>query len=263
MWTIHRLSTSLSRLAPVAALAVCGFTADQAAAQFYNNPNSPYYYNNQTYTHGLNLPQVPIPNGQDEVRSADGTTCRSSMASNSAYLDVGAIGSQDYDGQFSQGTFYGRVIMPLGETPRRVDCSKLYELEIQRLRHELALMQGGLGGGFAPTAYDAPGSMKATNSGATLQVGSAATAPGRTTAAAPRLAASGQKSAWADTGWSNTGWQKPSRLGAPTRLNPPLPDRRPMERAADGPEDALALQRQDHAAARIGGLASSWVWTAD
>ena len=68
-------------LTPVLALAALIFSAVAVPAQTANNgypyPNG---YNNQTYSYGLQLPQVPQPNGQDEIRAADGTTCRSSMA---------------------------------------------------------------------------------------------------------------------------------------------------------------------------------------
>jgi len=45
--------------------------------------------NNQNY--GFNLPSAPRSNGYDEVRTSDGTSCRSSMGGNGAYLDVGGI----------------------------------------------------------------------------------------------------------------------------------------------------------------------------
>lgn len=103
-----------------------------------------YGYQNQSYTSGLYLPQVSQPSGQDEIRAADGTTCRSSMASNDAYLDVGGIGGQAIDGTFNQGSVYGRIIVPLGAVPKRLDCTALYNLEIARLRNELELVRSGL-----------------------------------------------------------------------------------------------------------------------
>lgn len=116
------------------------------------NPNFGSSYYNQTYQHGLALPHVPLPSGSDEFRAADGTSCRSNTASNDAYLDVGAIGSQDIDGSSIGGTFYGRIIMPLGPKPKRLDCTHLYTLEIERLRHELQLVRMGAGGRHAPTS---------------------------------------------------------------------------------------------------------------
>lgn len=166
MWTLSSPALSLIRLG-LAALIALG-AAHAASAQNYYNPYNNYV--NQTYSYGLYLPQVPQPTGQDEVRAADGTTCRSNAASNDAYLDVGGIGGQGTDGAFTSGTVYGRVIVPLGTVPNRVDCTKLYMLEIERLQHELAMVRSGLGqGGFAPTSGQ------------------------------------GNKDDWSNTGWSDSG----------------------------------------------------------
>ncbi|MDX2259926.1 MAG: hypothetical protein NW205_13555 [Hyphomicrobiaceae bacterium] len=243
MRTLHRLPARLISLG-LATAAAAG-AATPASAQFYGNPNSPYQYHNQTYSYGLNLPQVPLPNGQDEVRSADGTTCRSSMASNSAYLDVGAIGSQGYGGEFDQGTFYGRIIVPLGDTPRRIDCTKLYELEIQRLKHELALVQGGLGKGFSaePTPSGLAG-VSAQALGGTVQVPAGRerktvviSSAKRPAAAAPeRPAPAAPDKAWAETGWTNSGWQNRANLGAGDL--PPPPERKPVASPLGGAAEA-------------------------
>lgn len=141
---------ALLRSTAAAAIAGWALSGSPALAQSssagYGNPYNPYSYSNVTYSSGLYLPQVPQPTGQDEVRAADGTTCRSSMASNDAYLDVGGLGGQSPDGQFNSGTLYGRLIVPLGGTPRRIDCTALYNLEITRLRNELEMVRSGLSG---------------------------------------------------------------------------------------------------------------------
>lgn len=70
------------------------------------------------------------------------------------------------------------MVVPIGRTPKRVDCSRLYELEVERLQLELKLLKMGLG--------------------ADGQTGSvAAPAP----AAAPATASAG----WANEGWSMRG----------------------------------------------------------
>lgn len=101
--------------------------------------------------HGFNLPGVQLPQGADEVRAADGTTCRSAVSGNGAYLDLGVIGTpksastttgSSNDHNFSA---YGRVVIPLGRTAKRLDCTELYALEVERLKIELRLMQMGLG----------------------------------------------------------------------------------------------------------------------
>lgn len=173
MRTIHRLSAGL-----IAAASVMVIPSLANAQNFANNP---YYYSNHTFSSGLYLPQVPMPSGQDEIRAADGTSCRSNAASNGAYLDVGAMGSQDVAGEVNNGTFYGRIIMPLGETPKRLDCTNLYNLEIQRLRHELELIRSGSG---AMTMLDAD--------------------TGRPVAAVT-TSARAAKAAWAEEGWGKSG----------------------------------------------------------
>ncbi len=40
-------------------------------------------------------------------------------------------------------TGYVRVIVPLGYRPKRLDCIRLYEMELRRLRQELEMMQMG------------------------------------------------------------------------------------------------------------------------
>lgn len=78
---------------------------------------------------------------QDEVRSRDGVVCRS--APSSPTLDVGAVaGTTQQQNIFnamppqSTGSAYVRISIPLGKQDR-VDCNRLYELEIERLKMEL------------------------------------------------------------------------------------------------------------------------------
>ncbi len=99
---------------------------------------------NQDVT-GFNLPGVQLPQGHDEVRAADGTTCRSAVSGAGAYLDAGLIGNPDSTGGSKGLSAYGRVVIPLGKKPGRLDCGRLYDLEVQRLQMELRLMQMGLG----------------------------------------------------------------------------------------------------------------------
>ncbi len=98
---------------------------------------------------GFNLPGVQLPTGHDEVRAADGTTCRSAVSGSGAYLDVGIIGNPDQS-TASDISHYGRIVIPLGRQSKRLDCSRLYDLEVQRLQMELRLMQMGLGRGVTP-----------------------------------------------------------------------------------------------------------------
>jgi len=103
------------------------------------------YILNQNQT-GLNLPGVSLPQGYDEVRTSDGSFCRSSVSGNGAYLDMGVIGSQNPDGStIDSGAVYGRVVVPLGRTGSRLDCRRLYDLEIERLKMEVRLLRAGMG----------------------------------------------------------------------------------------------------------------------
>jgi len=100
--------------------------------------------------YGFNLPSPPAQSGFDEVRASDGTTCRSSMGGNGAYLDVGGIGGQSDASSGSDNlTVYGRLIVPLGAKPGRIDCSSLYNLEIERLKAELRIARSSVAGGVA------------------------------------------------------------------------------------------------------------------
>jgi len=103
--------------------------------------------NNQNY--GFHLPTPVTPYGFDEVRASDGTTCRSSLASSGPYVDVGGLTGQDHSGNSNGATVYGRIVIPLGKKPDRLNCRSLYQLEIDRLEHELRLARSGVGSGQA------------------------------------------------------------------------------------------------------------------
>jgi hypothetical protein len=113
---------------------------------------------------------VTLPQRQDEVHASDGTTCRSAVSGSGAYLDVGVIRGNSNGQSNSDVATYGRVVIPIGRTPKRVDCSRLYELEVERLQLELKLLKMGIG-----------------TDGQTASV-----------AAAPAATSAG----WADEGWS-------------------------------------------------------------
>ncbi|MEM1378612.1 MAG: hypothetical protein AAGG69_14610 [Pseudomonadota bacterium] len=106
-----------------------------------------------TYSRGFSLPGVTLPQGHDEVRAADGTSCRSAVGGSGAYLDIGIIGNPNDLG--ASQSAYGRIVIPLGLKRRnRLDCSKLYDLEVQRLQTELQLMQMGLDRGVETPSSD-------------------------------------------------------------------------------------------------------------
>lgn len=103
---------------------------------------------------GIYLPQAPMgPGGEDTIETSSGTRCRQSINSSNGYVDVGVAGSAasgvpDTVGAFiniterdNQALAYARVTIPLGKMPKRIDCSKIYELEIAKLRQELELLK--------------------------------------------------------------------------------------------------------------------------
>lgn len=100
-------------------------------------------YNLNQNENGFNLPGVTLPQGQDEVHAADGTTCRSAVSGSGAYVDLGVIRGNSQSN--NDVATYGRVVIPIGRTPKRLDCSRLYELEVERLQMELKLLKMGLG----------------------------------------------------------------------------------------------------------------------
>ena len=137
-------AASVRRIAGLlAVLAVLAMLAGPAMAEETN-----VYTNSNTNQHGMNLPIVPQPSGQDQLRTSGGTMC-SSAQSTGAYVDVGAIGSQDRQDSHV-GSLYARVVIPLGRRPKRIDCEKRYALVIERLRMELEMMRMGLGAGMLP-----------------------------------------------------------------------------------------------------------------
>lgn len=103
---------------------------------------------------GIYLPPAPQgPGGEDTIETASGTRCRQSINSSSGYVDVGVAGSAGSAVPGNRTVFvnvtdrdrealaYARVTIPLGRVPRRIDCSRVFELEIQRLKEEIALLR--------------------------------------------------------------------------------------------------------------------------
>ena len=77
--------------------------------------------------------------------------CTQSLNSSGSYLDFGVAGG-DIDSSQAvgatpsrQGTIgYARIVIPLGSSPKRLDCARLYDLEIARLKAEIQLLKTGL-----------------------------------------------------------------------------------------------------------------------
>lgn len=101
---------------------------------------------------GLLLPPPPVgPGGEDSITTSEGVRCSQSINSSGGYLDLGVAGgnlSNYYDvgddDQPQGAVAYARVILPLGEAPTRLNCARLYELEIQKLKAEIEMLKVGL-----------------------------------------------------------------------------------------------------------------------
>lgn len=124
MWKIHRRTTLI-----VLSVVLAATTGPVSAAD-------------NDITAGFTLPGVTLPSGHDEVRASDGTSCRSAVSGNGSYLDIGIIGDPQDIGNGASA--YGRIVIPLGRRTERINCKALYDLEVERLRTELKLMQIGL-----------------------------------------------------------------------------------------------------------------------
>ena len=108
--------------------------------------------------HCFYLPAAAPSAGQDEFRASDGTTCRSTM-DGTKRVEVGtfATGGRVESGSHiglpgyvqttpAQGNagVYGRFSWSLDAKPNRMDCSKLYELELEKKRLEVELLKRSL-----------------------------------------------------------------------------------------------------------------------
>jgi hypothetical protein len=144
-------------LAALMAVAAAGCGAAPATAQ--------NVYLNQKQN-GINLPAATLPQGYDEVRTSDGATCHSNVSNSGAYFDTGVIGNGGGADGTSNGDLsaYGRVVIPIGRTPPRLDCTKMYELEVLRLRLQIEALKRGEsrtasadgGGDWARTGWSSP-----------------------------------------------------------------------------------------------------------
>ena len=102
---------------------------------------------------GILLPPAPVgPGGEDSITTSDGIRCSQSINSSGGYVDFGVAGGNlsnysdyghsDSGGQSAIG--YARIIVPLGAAPKRLDCARLYDLEIERLKAEIEMLKVGL-----------------------------------------------------------------------------------------------------------------------
>ncbi|WP_394255991.1 OmpA family protein [Vibrio harveyi] len=107
----------------------------------------------------LSIPGASIPGGYDRVTTMDGISCESTIASNT-YLQAGIMGvvqGNDYQNDTKSNSpyytkshledrneigAYIQVVLPLSMGDReRINCNRLYNLEINRLKSEIDKME--------------------------------------------------------------------------------------------------------------------------
>lgn len=103
----------------------------------------------------LSIPGATIPSGYDRITTSDGTTCESTIASD-MYVQTGLMGVKvaensnraleksqfhnNYNDRDKVG-IYAQVVIPIGNRRKRIDCNRLYELEIKNLKQQLLKLQ--------------------------------------------------------------------------------------------------------------------------
>lgn len=85
------------------------------------------------------IPQPVVPYGTDSVRLPDGFQC-SSATSPSSYMDMGIYQTDEsgYRGGGEKGVYF-RLLIPVGSSVKRIDCSKLYEQALRERQMNKAL----------------------------------------------------------------------------------------------------------------------------
>lgn len=104
---------------------------------------------------GFYLPAPVTSPGQDEFRASDGTSCRSTM-DGAKRVEVGtfATGAQQHSSYDLPGYVapprnanigvYGRFTWSLDSNPERIDCSKLFQLELEKKQLEVEMLKQSL-----------------------------------------------------------------------------------------------------------------------
>ena len=87
----------------------------------------------------------PTPRGGWRRRASNspnrGRSIRSDLHSGGDLSNYATPGTMPGD-QSAIG--YARIIVPLGSSPKRLDCARLYDLEIARLKAEIEMLKVGL-----------------------------------------------------------------------------------------------------------------------
>ena len=100
---------------------------------------------------GVVLPNTSQAYNHDEVRTSSGLSCRQASGGPTT-IEFGVLARDDevdrdaFDPAFGEavtqtgGAVYARVVHALG-APKRLDCSRIYELEVERLKAEIEMLR--------------------------------------------------------------------------------------------------------------------------
>lgn len=127
-WTRFRIVNSLSVLVLLSIMAALVYAPESLSA-----------------VPSIAIPSVRGSSNSDEINTASGVRCRQAVGSDTM-VDLGVVA----DEQGSAGV-YGRITIPIG-APKRIDCSRLYDMELQRLQAELDELRG-IGGNGGRNSY--------------------------------------------------------------------------------------------------------------
>lgn len=93
----------------------------------------------------IQIPYTSTPSGSDSIRSGN-DQCSNTIDS-PVKLDIGVVHSQEdndmlnFNGSGSSNSVYARIVIPFnlfsGPKPNRIDCSRLYELQLRERELDL------------------------------------------------------------------------------------------------------------------------------
>lgn len=116
----------------------------------------------------MSMPSPKSNSGYDRVSGTTGLVCESSVSTDT-YFEIGSYANEKNDkprhyyGSSNDSKFgtdndsfgvYARVIIPLTGAKKRVDCNRLYNLEIEKLKLEIERLKLASKGGSVDVPND-------------------------------------------------------------------------------------------------------------
>lgn len=84
------------------------------------------------------MPNTQLPTGSDSIQTTDGFRCSQGIAAD-AYVEVGAY-TDSSNNSYSDGNGgFVKLVVPLFKDRQRINCNKLYEMEIRYREEDRAL----------------------------------------------------------------------------------------------------------------------------